>query len=329
MAVLNFNRIRRGTAFSIVFAAACAAQAGDSTQRDVSQGNTLYMVPYAHLDTQWRWAYPQVIREYIKNTLERNFALIDKYPHYVFNFSGSRRYEMMKEYYPADYLKLKGYIQEGKWFPCGSSVDEGDANIPSSESIIRHVLYGNRYFRKEFGVASHEFMLPDCFGFPYSLPSILAHCGILGFSTQKLTWGSAVGIPFKVGVWEGPDGRSVVAALDPGSYSGPVNEDLSENTSWLARIQNTGKMSGAYVDYGYYGTGDTGGAPRETAVDWMEKSVAGKGPITVVSSKADEMFNALKPEQIAKLPKYQGELLPARALGRLDQLRSVHEALES
>jgi len=305
----NLSRLLRTSTASLALAAACAAQAQTTEPIDVSKGDTLYVVPYAHLDTQWRWAYPQSIREYIKNTLTRNFSLIEKYPHYVFNFSGSRRYEMMKEYYPDEYQKLIGYVKAGRWFPCGSSVDEDDANVPSGESIIRHVLYGNHYFRREFGVASEEFMLPDCFGFPYSLPSILAHCGIKGFSTQKLTWGSAVGIPFKVGVWEGPDGKSVVAALDPGSYSGPVNEDLSQNTSWLARIQNTGQISGAYVDYAYYGTGDTGGAPRANSVEWMEKSVAGTGPIKVVSAKADEMFKALKPNQIAKLPRYKGELL--------------------
>ena len=194
---------------------------------DLHTQKTLYVVPYAHLDTQWRWSYPQVIREFIANTLHRNFELIDKYPNYVFNFSGSRRYEMMHEYYPQDWERLKGYIKAGRWFPCGSSVDEGDANIPGLESMIRHVLYGNHYFRREFGVASDEFMLPDCFGFPAALPTILAHCGIKGFSTQKLTWHSANGIPFKVGNWVGPDGSSLTAALDPGAYVGSVEGDLS------------------------------------------------------------------------------------------------------
>jgi len=277
--------------------------------RDLSKGNTMYVVPYAHLDTQWRWAYPQVIKEFIANTLNRNFDLIDKYPNYVFNFSGSRRYEMMKEYYPAEYTRLKDYIKQGRWFPCGSSVDEGDANVPSAESLVRHVLYGNHYFKKEFGIASEEFMLPDCFGFPYALPSILNYCGVKGFSTQKLTWGSSAGIPFKVGTWEGPDGKSIIAALDPGSYGGDVREDLSQNTSWLARIQNTGKQSGAYVDYHYYGTGDRGGAPNGQSVDWVEKSIKGTGPITVVSSKADQMFKDLTPGQVQKLPHYKGELL--------------------
>src|SRR5207253_3830683 len=75
----------------------------------------------------------------------------------------------------------------GRWFPAGSSMEEGDVNSPNAESIIRQILYGNNWFRKEFGTASDEYILPDCFGFPASLPSILAHSGIKGFSTQKLS----------------------------------------------------------------------------------------------------------------------------------------------
>lgn len=289
--------------------AAPTSQPATSPPIDLSKQKTLFVVGYAHLDTQWRWSYPQVIREFIPSTLRRNFALFEKYPDYIFNFSGSRRYQMMKEYYPQDYAKLKEYIAEGRWFPCGSSVDEGDCNVPSGESLVRHMLYGNQYFRREFGTESHEFMLPDCFGFTAALPSIMAHCGIHGFSTQKLTWGSAVGIPFKVGVWAGPDGQSVIAALDPGAYSGGVREDLSQNQSWLARIENTGKLSGVYTDYHYYGTGDRGGAPDAESVDWIEKSVKGVGPMHVVSSKAQDMFDDITDEQRARLPKYQGELL--------------------
>ena len=242
---------------------------------DPAKEKALYTVGYAHLDTQWRWSYPQVVREYIADTLHNNFKLFEKYPDYVFNFSGSRRYEMMREYYPEDYQRLKGYVAAGRWFPCGSSVDEADANVPSLEAFIRHVLYGNHFFEKEFGKSSNEFMLPDCFGFPAALPSILAHCGVKGFSTQKLTWGSANGIPFKVGTWIGPDGKTVTAALDPGAYTGSLNEDISRNQGWLARINHTGETSGAYVDYHYYGTGDRGGAPGESSVQWLEHSLNG------------------------------------------------------
>src|ERR1700694_1899398 len=168
---------------------------------DLTRQPALFVVGYAHLDTEWRWEYPQVIREYLPKTLHDNFDLFGKYPHYIFNFSGANRYRMMKEYYPADYAKLKQFVAAGRWFPAGSSMEESDVNSPSAESIFRQVLYGNQYFRRDFNKASAEYMLPDCFGFPASLPSILAHAGVKGFSTQKLTWGSAT----EAGGWESPE----------------------------------------------------------------------------------------------------------------------------
>ena len=216
-------------------------QIASTEKPDLSKQPTLYAVGYAHLDTEWRWEYPQVIDEYLRKTMESNFTLFEKYPHYIFNFSGANRYRLMKEYFPEDFAKVKTYVNEGRWFPAGSSMEEGDVNTPSAEAILRQILYGNNWFRDEFGKSSAEYMLPDCFGFPASLPTILAHAGVKGFSTQKLTWGSSAdagglqslertpeGTPFNVGIWVGPDGESVLAGLNPGSYSGGIATDLSK-----------------------------------------------------------------------------------------------------
>ncbi len=284
------------------------APAQTMTAPDITRQPTLYVVPYAHLDTQWRWEFPQVISEYLLKTMRVNFDYMDKYPHYVFNWSGSNRYRLMKEYYPADYARLKGYVAKGQWFPAGSSVEEGDVNLPSAESIFRQVLYGNTYFRSEFGKASFEYMLPDCFGFPASLPTILAASGVKGFSTQKLSasWQPAPkiggpdspektpeGIPFNVGVWTGPDGETVLAALNPGGYGSEINSDLSKapgpapeppagsrgratpETDWPARIDIDGKATGIFADYHYVGTGDIGGATNEESVKLLEATVTG------------------------------------------------------
>jgi alpha-mannosidase len=291
---------------------AAAAQAPAS--QDLTRQPTLYVVGYAHLDTEWRWEYPTTIREYLPKTVRENFALIEKYPHYIFNFSGANRYRMIKEYYPADYEKIKKYVAAGRWFPAGSSMEENDVNSPSAESILRQILYGTQYFKREFGKTSAEYMLPDCFGFPASLPSILAHAGIKAFSTQKLSssWQPAAkvggpdspektpeGIPFNVGIWEGPDGKTVIAALNPGGYGSSVTYDLSKTpppppppdpanpnqrrssgTDWPARIDLDGKVTGVFGDYMYYGTGDTGGSPNESSVKFMEAIVTkSKTPI--------------------------------------------------
>jgi alpha-mannosidase len=287
-----------------------SAVAQPSGATDLKKDPTLYLVGYAHLDTEWRWEYPQVIQEYLAKTLLDNFALIEKYPHYIFNFTGAYRYKLFKEYYPEDYKKLQQYVAAGRWFPAGSSVDESDVNSPNAESIFRQVLYGNEYFRHDFGKASAEYMLPDCFGFPASLPSILAHAGVKGFSTQKLSsaWQPAPmvggtnspeqtppGIPFNVGIWVGTDGQSVIAALNPGSYGGSIGSDLTKSPpvrpvsatdlavaptarrggpeDWPARIQIDGQASGIYADFHYYGTGDTGGSPSPASVRMMEAMV--------------------------------------------------------
>src|SRR5712692_5448130 len=305
------QRRMRGALFLFLLTAVAR---GDSP--DLTRQPTLYVVGYAHLDTQWRWEYPRTVAEFLPKTLHDNFVLFEKYPHYIFTFTGANRYRLMKEYYPDDYEKMKAYVKAGRWFPAGSSMEESDVNSPSAESLIRQVLYGNHYFRHELGRTSAEYMLPDCFGFPSSLPSILAHMGIKGFSTQKLTWGSAVGIPFNVGVWEGPDGTSVMAAFNPGSYGSDIWYDLSKsepppNTrnfiDWPARVQKNGEASGLYTDYHYYGTGDTGGAPREASVKTLEDIVTkNDGPLHVISSTAEQMFLDIK--NTSRLPRYKGEL---------------------
>jgi alpha-mannosidase len=285
---------------------------------DIKQVPTLYVVPYAHLDTQWRWEFPQVISEYLLKTMRVNFDYMDKYPHYVFNWTGSNRYRLMEEYFPDDYARMKQYAARGQWFPAGSSVEEGDVNLPGAEGIFRQILYGNAYFRHGFGKASNEFMLPDCFGFPASLPSILAHAGVKGFSTQKLnaTWQPSPkvggpdspeetpeGIPFNVGIWTGPDGSTVLAALNPGGYTGTTYTDISKEPGppapmpqltdeqkshltpqqlrflqrprqpeedWVKRIALDGKVTGVFADYHYVGTGDIGGAAPESTIKLLE-----------------------------------------------------------
>ena len=321
---------------------------------------TLYVVPYAHLDTQWHWEFPQTISEYLLKTFRLNFYYFGKYPHYIFNWTGANRYRLMKEYFPADYARMRREIAAGRWFPAGSSVEENDVNLPSAESIFRQILCGNTYFREEFAKASCEYMLPDCFGFPASLPSILAHAGLKGFSTQKLGahWNPApfvggpnspeetpVGIPFNVGIWEGPDGKTVIAALNPGRYAGGIRRDISQplagapadedDLDWVKRIDIDGKATGVYADYHYVGTGDIGGALDEESVRLLEAIVTrgeavpppsgfgghttslpppgksirfGEGPVHVIASPANQMFDDITPAMTARMPRYKGDL---------------------
>lgn len=279
-------------------------------QYNIEKDKILYTIGYSHLDTEWNWDYSTTINEYIKNTMTENFHLFEKYPDYVFNFTGSRRYQMMQEYYPDLYEKMKHYIREGQWYVSGSSVDEGEVNISSAESLIRQVLYGNNYFEDEFGVRSVDYMLPDCFGFLANVPTILNHCGLLGFSTQKLTWRSAAGIPFNIGVWNGPDGKGIIASLNATSYVGDIKTRLDLDDSWNKRIKDNHTKYGITFDYRYYGVGDQGGAPRERDVKNAIGSLNNKdSQFKVVLTSSDQMFKDITSTIRNKLPVYTGDLL--------------------
>ena len=58
--------------------------------------NRIYTVATSHLDTVWRWELPKTIDEFLPDTLKKNFALLEKFPHYRFNFEGAFRYELIK-----------------------------------------------------------------------------------------------------------------------------------------------------------------------------------------------------------------------------------------
>ncbi|MCX6334131.1 MAG: glycosyl hydrolase-related protein [Bacteroidia bacterium] len=287
-----------------------AQQIDKREKYDISKDKVLYTIGYAHLDTEWNWEYPKTINEYIKNTMEDNFKLFEKYPDYVFNFTGSRRYRMMKEYYPESYKKVCDYINQGRWFVSGSSVDEGEVNISSSESVLRQVLYGNLYFKREFNKESYDYMLPDCFGFVATMPSVWSHAGLLGFSTQKLTWGSANGLPFNVGIWEGPDGKSLLAALNATNYGGRIVERLDKDKEWSARMEDDIRKFGVSFDFRYYGTGDIGGSPRDNDVKNATGSIKqSDSNFKVVLTSSDQMFKDITPALRAKLPTFAGDLL--------------------
>lgn len=270
----------------------------------------LYLVATSHLDSQWRWTIRTTIRHFLKRTLVDNFERMRAFPGYVLSFEGAFRYQLAEEHFPKDFQTLVELVRRKRWVPAGAMLDAPDTNIPSPESLIRHLLYGNDYFEAKFGHRCMDIFLPDCFGFPWSLPTIAAHCGIKGFSSQKhIRWMAPAKLPFDLGVWEGPDGSRVIAVLDPGGYGKPLREDLSRSETWKQRLDAKRRSTGVAVGYQYFGLGDRGGAPDETSLDYLEASLAGEGDIEVIHAGSDQLFRDLSPEELDLLPVHRGDLL--------------------
>ena len=270
-----------------------------------------YMVADAHLDTQWNWDVQTTIREYVKHTLDQNLMLLKKYPNYIFNFEGAVKYSWMKEYYPLQYAELKRYVANGRWHLTGSSWDANETIVCSPESWLRNILLGQTFYRKEFNTESTDVFLPDCFGFGYTLPTLAAHCGLIGFSSQKLVWRTnpfyegGKRYPYTIGLWQGIDGSRIMMAHGFGYSERYRDEDLSQNQQLLREIGESPLNQVCR----YYGTGDIGGSPTIASVRAVEKGIVGNGPIKIVSATSDQLYKDYLPfDKHPELPVFDGEL---------------------
>ncbi|MDE6339504.1 MAG: alpha-mannosidase, partial [Muribaculaceae bacterium] len=294
---------------AVAFLTAAGTIAGNVA--DGADKPTAYTVSNAHLDTQWNWDVQATIRDHIRNTLTQNLFLMEYYPDYIFNFEGGVKYAWMKEYYPREYEMMKDYIRKGRWHISGASWDANDVIVPSVESQIRNIMLGQNFYRNEFGVESTDIFLPDCFGFGYTLPTIASHCGLIGFSSQKLGWRQhdfypTGKLPFPIGLWQGVDGSRIMFAHGDNYTHRFDGHDLSSDSILLARASH----SPLGVTLRYYGTGDIGGSPTLPSVESVVKGVNGAGPLKVISAESDRMFRDYLPyENHPELPVFDGELL--------------------
>lgn len=309
--------------FMLALAAVCFAAGGASAQQTGGKAVApktykAYMVSNAHLDTQWNWDVQTTIREYIPRTLFQNLYLMERFPDYRFSFEGGVVYSWMKEYYPLHYEQMKKYIASGQWHIAGASWDANDPNMPSAESFFRNILLGQEYYKKEFGVRSTDIFLPDCFGFGYTLPTIAAHSGLIGMSTQKLSWRNNDFYdapyhkknPFSWGVWYGIDGSSVIAAFDTGGY----NSELPENVQYNERLMERAANGFDNTCFRYYagggeGVGDKGNSGTVTTSRRLAKAINDPdAPIEIISAVSDDLFKAYL-DRKDELPSFDGELL--------------------
>ena len=71
-----------------------------------------------------------------------------EFPEYTFLQSQPQMYQFIKEQAPELYDEIKRKVVEGKWEVEGAMWVEADCNLTSGESLVRQLLYGKRFIKK-------------------------------------------------------------------------------------------------------------------------------------------------------------------------------------
>jgi len=267
------------------------------------EGGKVCLVGHTHIDTAWLWPLSETVRK-CGRTFSTAARLMEQYPDFHFACSQAQLYQYTKERFPELYEQIKGWVATGRWETTGAMWVESDCNVPSGEALIRQMLYGLAFFRDEFGTRPRVCWLPDVFGYPASLPSILAGCGIPYFMTCKLHWQSQNPFPSHLFWWEGTDGARVLAHVPKllRYYNGTiVPQEL--RMAW-ENFKEKGIYDEVMLPFGY-GDGGGGVTPEMMEYAAREKRFPGLPATRVTGGEA--YFDTVV-AQSPDLPAWVGEL---------------------
>ncbi|WP_373229786.1 alpha-mannosidase [Cohnella sp.] len=232
---------------------------------DQRAGGMMHMVGQSHIDVAWLWPVRETVRK-VSRTFSTVTTLMEEYPDFVYSQSQPLLYAFAKEHDPALYEIIKTRIAEGRWELVGGMWVEPDLNIPSGESLVRQMLYGQSFYKEEFGKTSNIEWLPDTFGYCASLPQMLKLAGIEYFMTTKLNWNDTNKFPYDLFHWVGIDGTSILSYLNHGLNEHTKPKDIHEH--WQAFRQKD-KHDELMLLYGH---GDGGGGVTREMIEFVRRS---------------------------------------------------------
>lgn len=257
-----------------------------------AKDSTLYIVAQSHIDVAWLWRYdPETIEECCLPTFRRALANLDRFPDYRFTQSQVPLYAPLETRYPDLFARIREHVTTGRWEIAGGHYLEFEGAGPDGESLVRHCLYGKRYFRAKFGVEVTTAWQEDAWTHPRTLPQILRKSGIKSYMFKRgmkgdhLFW------------WESPDGSRVLACL-------PTRDTTPEGMAEFAAFFK--ERYGVDCAMIRIGGGDHGGGPDANEIERVRRdaqAAAGRARF----ARFDEFVAAVL-KQTPSLPTLRDEL---------------------
>ncbi len=295
----TLDRIPDVAAARRTIAPAMAEDFGDAVRhRSVAVG-------HAHIDTAWLWPIRETKRKCVR-TFSSAVALMDDYPEYVFAASSAQHYTWIEERHPELFDKIVERVERGQWMPVGGMWVESDMNLPSGESLVRQIVFGQRYFEEKFGRRCTEVWIPDVFGYPAGLPQVFAAGGMDRFVTQKLSWNKQNTFPHSTFWWEGLDGSQVLTHFPPvDTYNAEITPD--EFGFSITNFKDAAWSTDSLMPFGH---GDGGGGPTREMLERARRLGRIDARATIEVGTPAAMFERIERDidRGAPAPVWRGEL---------------------
>jgi len=230
---------------------------------DAAKAYTVILVGHAHIDMNWMWTWNETVAVTLA-TFRTMLDIMDEFPDFHFSQSQASTYRIVEEYDPAMMERIKQRIAEGRWEITASSWVETDKNMPTTESLLRHIRSTKTYLHDTWGIDPSSLEIdfsPDTFGHSANIPEIDAqgdvkyyyHCRALKEPGLMLYR------------WKALSGREMLCYREPLWYNAAILPALA--TSAIDKAEACGGLKTSMF---LYGVGDHGGGPTRRDLERAE-----------------------------------------------------------
>ncbi len=219
----------------------------------------LMCAAHAHIDMNWMWTWHETVAATL-STFRTMLNLMNQYPEFTFSQSQASVYHIVEKYDPEMKKEIEARIQEGRWEVTATAWVETDKNMPSSESLMRHIRMTRDYLKKNWNVPDEMMEIdfsPDTFGHSGNIPEIdtygdvkyMYHCRALNGDQLLYRWKSI-------------SGKEILVYREPYWYNSAITPRIGAGL--MDRVkQGCGLKTGFVV----YGVGNHGGGPSRRDIE--------------------------------------------------------------
>ncbi len=228
----------------------------------------LHLLGHAHLDMAWLWSVSETW-DVAQSTFESVLTLQQDFPDLTFCHTSPALYAWIEEHRRDLFTAIQEAVAAGRWEVVGGMWVEPEVNLVTGESLVRQLLYGQRYTQEKFGAIAKVAWLPDSFGFCWQLPQIFKQSGIEYFVTGKLHWNDTTKFPHGVFWWQSPDGTQLLTLMSPPNLTGVMDTNSIAMASYAINWETQTGLKDAFW---LPGVGDHGGGPSRDMLEVQQRS---------------------------------------------------------
>lgn len=255
-------------------------------------------VGHAHIDMNWMWGYQETASLTV-DTFRTVLELMKQYPGFTFAQSQASTYQIIEKFAPEMLPEIKARIAEGRWEVSASTWVETDKNMPSGESLLRHILYTKRYLSKLLDISPDSLQLdfePDTFGHNIATPDICAAGGVKYYYHCR-----GLDCDDFIYKWRGRSAGELLVYREPKWYNAEITSDCLCDSVLFCGRNNIDVMLKVY------GVGDHGGGPTRRDVERLVDMMSWPVFPTITFGTFHGFFKELE-QYSDRFPTREGEL---------------------